>query len=339
MSAYELHDGVDSSLRIGIVRESIETEDGEIRYLVEVAYGGRQIPVECISMTRFGGAHNYEEYILRKWVGSYPTNVLPSAASDKFNLRSGDVVVVAFLQGKSRDGVILGGLHHPARTPMIKKGDIEYNSRFNGIETIIRKNGSYQLMFHGAAINEALLEAPPLGAPVPAPIFNPLIDGSYLGFSSTGSTIMTDGTNQFVKVGKETKAVTIVSGGTTISVSGTLGLVSIQSKEVAIKSDKFLVSATSIATDSTTLSLKATQVSIGNDQIELIDGLGQLIDAMGTLTVTSPVGLCTPLQAAPQWAAQVVPLKVKLSTLKSSLKQLATEIALNYSADTDSTIS
>lgn len=339
--SHSVRNSFDHSIRVGMIRKSVTLDSGDVRYIVDVVSGGRQVPVSCVFMTRFGGVHNFEEYQLRPWAQSFPTAALPGGSSaSTHDLRSGDVVLVAYLEGQSREGVILGGLQHPAREITTSAGDIEYNSRFNGLETVIKKNGSYQVVFHGAATppSELALKAPPTGASVPPPIFNPLIEGSFFGFSSTGSFIASDGSSQFIKVGKESKAVTIASGGVTITVSDTTGLLAIKSPKATIDSDSFLVKSSAISTESVTLSLKATQVSIGNDQIELVDGLLQLIDLFGGLTITSPVGLCTAFNLAPTWAAQVEPLKIKLSTLKASLQQPSTDLAFTLSADSDSDI-
>jgi hypothetical protein len=98
---------------------------------------------------------------------------------------------------------------------------------------------------------------------------------------------------------------------------------------MGLKTDKFAVEASQkasikaplgIAMESVKqISLKGTQVAIGNDQFELFEGLDKLITALGAIVVTSPVGTCTPIQAAPTWATDVLPLQLKIKALISSL--------------------
>ena len=96
--------------------------------------------------------------------------------------------------------------------------------------------------------------------------------------------------------------------------SVTTGALAIEAKEIAFKAQStFKMEATE------SISIKALNVAIGNDTIELIDGLLQIIDAIGQITVTSPVGTCTPIMASPQWASGLVPLITKFNTLKGSL--------------------
>jgi len=164
---FRVFDGKDCAIRVGIVREERQDSNQHTRYIVEVASGGRQIPVSCVMMTRFGGAYNFEEFRVRPWVRKFPTALLPESSASKYELRSGDVVLVAYLEGQSREGVILGGLNHPARKEKTTPGNIEYISMFNGLETQIRKDGSYKVTFKGAPITETVLELPPSGSPIP----------------------------------------------------------------------------------------------------------------------------------------------------------------------------
>jgi hypothetical protein len=323
-SAFKVFDESDANIRIGIVREERTVSDDSTRYIVEVAYQGRQIPVSCVLMTKWGGAHNYEEYRIRPWVKKFPSTLLPPASASTYDLRSGDVVVVAFLDGQSREGIILGGLRHNSREEVTTPGNIEYISIFNGLETQIRTDGSYKVTFKGKAVSDALLDVPPTGVPVQSAVYNPLIAGSFYGFDAEGSYIVSDGT-QFIKMkkGAVDRGLILESGGNRIDMSGNLitGKMGIKTDKLAIeaKMSASMKSSLKLNMQGLQVSIKGTQMAIGSDQFELFDGLVQLIDALGSLVVTSPVGTCTPLMAAPTWAAQVVPLKIKISMLKTSL--------------------
>lgn len=323
-NAFRVFDEQDCAVRVGIVREERTVQDGTTRYIVEVASGGRQIPVSCVFLTRFGGAFNFEEYRLRPWVSKFPSNLLPPSSADKFSLRSGDVVLVAYIEGQAREGVILGGLHHPARKEKTKAGNIEYVSMFNGLETQIRKDGSYKVTFKGSPINEALLMTPPTGSPVPEPTFNPVVAGSYFGFDKEGSYVVSDG-KQFIKITKNptSGSIVLVSGNNRIDLGGTVaqGTMGLKTDKLSIETTSTSIKAsTGVKVESSTqVSIKGTQIAIGNSQFELFDGLDKLITALGGLVINSPVGTCTPFMAAPTWASDVVPLQTKIKALVSSL--------------------
>jgi hypothetical protein len=324
-NAFKVYDESDANIRIGIVREERTVSDETTRYIVEVAYQGRQIPISCVLLTRWGGAHNYEEYRIRPWVKKFPSTLLPPSSASTYDLRSGDVVVVAFLDGQSREGIILGGLRHNSRDEKTTPGNIEYISEFNGLETQIRTDGSYKVTFKGKAITDALLDIPPTGAPVQGPQYNPLVSGSFFGFDAEGSYIVSDGT-QFMKMkkGAVERGFVIESGQNRIDMSGNLikGKMGIKTDDLALEGvmSASIKSTVKFSAQAIKVSVKGTQMAIGSDQFELFDGLVKLIDALGTLVVTSPVGTCTPLMAAPTWAAQVVPLKIMIQTMVMGLE-------------------
>jgi hypothetical protein len=329
----------DTSIRIGIVREEKETKTGTI-YVVEVLMDGKTLLIGCVPLVKFGGAHNFEEVKLRPWLTT-AAGALSPAAGSQYKSKSGDVVLVAYLNGKSREGVILGGLNHNSRKPILKKGTVAYLSEFNGLETSIMQDGSYKITFKGyAPTNDAALKLPPSGADVPPAIYNPLTGGSYYGFSNNGSFIASDG-NQFIKIHKNPVSGSIIlkSGSSQIELGGNtaIGAFSVKTGKAVmdISTTASIKSKLSLSLQSLQVSVKATKVAIGNDQFELFDGLIKLIDALGTLVVTSPVGACTPLMAAPTWAAQVLPLKIKMMLVKGSLKD---GDSFSLSGDDDSTI-
>ena len=322
-SSYSLHNRKDDSLRIGIVREVRENSENHSQYVVEVFIDGNQVPVSCQLMTRFGGVYNFEEYNIRPWARKAKSSVMLPSTMSTYDLRSGDMVIVGFIAGTAREGVILGGLKHEARTAELGD-DIEYLSRFNGLETKIDVEGAYTVTFLGAPINEVGLDVP--GVPILDPKYNPLTTGSFFGFDSTGGFSI-DNTKDVSLAITKTKTggvMTITSGKSTLVMDGSSpaqSTTTLTTDVLTIEAsmDTIINSKASLKVETLQMSLKGTQVAIGNDTIELIDGIIQLIDSIGQVTVTSPVGTCTPIMASPQWASGVIPLKVKLSTLKGSL--------------------
>ena len=317
-NSYKSHNYKDDSLRVGIVREVRKNKNDETRYIVEVFISGNQVPVSCKLLTRFGGVYNFEEYRIRGWSKLTSPGFLPPTTASKYNLRSGDTVLVGFINGKSKEGVILGGLDHAARSTNIAD-DIEYISCFNGLETKIDSSGAYTVTFNGSAVNEALLDIP--GTEPTSPVYNPISSGSFFGFDSDGGFTASNNNSSSIKITKDALGGTIVleSGSNKIELGGDpfASELTVSSDRVAIESslETSIKATTTISAEATEITLKCVRASIGNDVIELISGLIELIDAIGTVTVTSPVGTCTPVMASPQWAT-IEALKIKLQTLK-----------------------
>jgi len=113
MAAYNR---TDAMIRVGIVKAAFnDTATGELRYLVSVNSNGREIAVNCIMLRRFGGVYNYEDYISH----GYNYQDKPDSIAG-YNAKAGDAVLVGQLNGQGRDGIILGGLNHAARTTTIQ---------------------------------------------------------------------------------------------------------------------------------------------------------------------------------------------------------------------------
>ena len=327
--AYSLERSDDNRICVGIVREKRVLDNGQTRYIVEVLRDGRQIPMSCVLLQRFGGVHNYEEFDVRPWVKSFPANLLPKVSAGKYGKRAGDVVVVAPLNGDFREGIILGGIHHPARTAdgeTLEETKQQYVSVFNGLATEIRDDGSYKVTFKGRAVNDALLDLPPFGQTPPKPIYNPLVSGSFFGFDKDGSFMISDDRMQLIKMEKSlaTGNLILKSGQAKIELSGTLatGKINMKANEINMEGQltTSIKSTVSHSVESLQVSIKGQQMAIGNDRFELFQGLSDLIDALGTLVVTSPVGTCTPLMAAPTWASKVLPIQILIKTMTTSLK-------------------
>jgi hypothetical protein len=320
IDAFRVYHQSDCAIRVGIVRSRQEEKDETIRYIVDVFYRGKQMPILCVMMTQVNGVHNYEEYNLRPWL-AVKTPIQSPAAISTYDLRSGDVVLVAFLDGQGREGVILGGVSNPARPPRIKD-DEQYVSQINGLKTVIKKDGSFKIEFNGKPINDAALDIPPTGVPYPEAVFNPLIKGSRFGFDNDGSVFLTDGKQAIkIKKGLLSGSMVLSSGTNNISLASEIavpeigissgGNVTIQANQSIDLNSLLAFRATALET-----SIVSAQVAIGNSAFELIDGLIQIIEGIGDLTITSPTGTCAPVNTSPQWAAKILPLLTLMKTLK-----------------------
>lgn len=306
-----------NNVHVGLVREeSYDSNLDMLFYRVEIQSRGLRYFLMCRQMSRFGDVYNYEEWSPR----TQSVNTLMPMPGN-WSTRVGDVVVVAHLNGSPADGVILGSLRHPGRKTKISSGSMSYASEFNGLETTIDDKGAYKLTFKGAAVNTPLLNAIS-GQKIPPPQYNSLISGSYLTLADDGSIELNDGHSlvQSIKIDKPGGKITITSGKVSINLDKSAGKVEVECLENSINAKKSWSLSTVDASIAATKSvkIKGTQIAIGSDSVELIDTIVNLIDAIGSLVVSSPVGPCSPVQAAPTWA-QIETLKTKLSTIKGSL--------------------
>jgi len=215
----------DMGIKIGMVRENflIENEDGSIetRYIVEV-HGGRKgsFPVKCIRGSRFGGIYNYEEYTHRGFTAGQD-----SSSYGIFAIRPGDLVVVAFFHGDSREGVILTHVNHTGRKEKIQQaqGDfgVEYYSEFNGIETIINSDGEYTQTFKGQPTNLNKLKEAITGGRIAAAEYDNEIGTSFYKWDKTGSFEVSDNASsnlQSIKIDKPGGKIIITSGKTILTI-------------------------------------------------------------------------------------------------------------------------
>jgi hypothetical protein len=317
-----------SGLMVGVVTSKTNALDEDhMMYVVECQVDGKQLPIACKVLSRFGGVYNYEEYNLRPWNALDVSDLPNPIAADSLEYRNGDVVVVGILGVDGRSGIILGGLKHYAREHKIPRDDIQYYSIFQGLETQIRDDGSYKVTFKGKPINEKLLELPPIPTKAIDPIYNPIISGSYYGFDASGSFIATDASTlgpQMIKIFKDVASGSIIlkSGQSVVEIGGNPALGQFGAKANTITLDALqavnIGSKLNMNLQGTLLSIKGLQIAIGNDTVELVNALVELITELGQVIVNSPVGTCTPIATSPNWAAKVIPLQVKLMTLMSS---------------------
>lgn len=240
----------DCAIRVGTIRSEVYLEDfRETRYTVEVWDSGRIMPITCIRTSRFGGIYNYEEYTSRGFTAG------ESTASTVRELQPGDQVIVAFLNGDSREGVILGNIPHAGRIEAINHEKAEananapefinrdgvtsvrYASEFNGVEKLINANGEYRVTFKGQPTNlDKLLEAPD-GTDIPIPEYNLDVGSSYYEFDETGSFLVTDNASddlpQYIKLDKPNGIVEIVSGNTSLVINKAEESYAITNKKVS----------------------------------------------------------------------------------------------------------
>lgn len=304
------------AIKMGIVRDVKDSTGRGATYLVEVDHFGRATLVTCTVMTRFGGVTNYEEYGLRHY--RTPAALAKRDAPNiPYQQRIGDIVLVACLNGNFKEGVILGGIKHPARSPKLKAKELAYVSEFNGIETQISKTGGFKIINKKLIPSTIDLAAP--GKAIPKPSYDKTVGGTYLELDDKGGFTVNDAVGQSIKIDKAGKKTTITSKSCIIKLESS-GTVTLEAPNFMItnKTKTELKTAELKIQASKSASLKAPKIAIGSGSFELIDGLIKLVDALGALTVISPNGPCNPLQGAAQWS-QVMQIKNQLTQIKGSL--------------------
>lgn len=319
--AFAAADSKNNSIRVGMVREERYDEVGkQTKYLVEVFDRTNQIPVLCVRLDRMGGAYNYEEYTHV----ANPVEQKNLSSGSKYAVRTGDVVLVAFAGGDSREGFILGGIRHPARKEKVGKDTGQaYNAEFNGMNTSINKDGEWKFTFRGIPTNISKLSTPSDGSDVPDPTYNDAVGTSYMQFDKTGSWTLSDNAQskpQSVKVDKPNGKIIVTSGAVTITLDKNAELIAMVTKDMTVNASKSITKTTQefSLTASTFTKIKSPKVAIGTDSIELLNELVKLIEALSKVVIYSPVGPCAVFGSSAQWPA-VDKVKSNINTIKGSL--------------------
>lgn len=252
----------DCAVRIGVIRDEIYLKaTKETKYIVEVWDGGRVVPVSCIRTNRFGGVYNFEEYTHRGF------NVSESPSSNSvIALKAGDHVIIAYMNGDAREGVILGDISHSGRSEKLKAGEgPAYLSEFNGVEKSINIAGEYTTTFKGQPTNLKDLLNPASNEAIKDPTYDTAIGGTYTKFDSKGSWIVSDNSSkiQSIYVDKPNGKITITSGATSLIIDkGTESYIVTNKKTMFNSTDEW-----SLTTKKTTIgssdsySLKSAKIS------------------------------------------------------------------------------
>lgn len=310
---YSAVNKTDSSIRMGVVKEVfIDEPTNDVRYIVEIIDKNNIIPVSCRLVRNFGGVFNYEEFQLRGYnIDQNNTDVILNIT------KPGDMVLVAYLGGSGRFGVIIGGLPHPARKPKLdsKKGP-QYISEFNGIEKSINEYGEYRLTYKGIPKNIDKLNLADNNQ-LPEPEYDTEIGTSYLLMDKTGSLELNDNSKkntQLIKIDKKNGTIDIVSGKISLTFVKEKEAVTLVCKTSDIKAETYISLKTkdTVSESTNSIKIKSPKIAIGSGSTELLDQLSKLIEALGNIQPISPSGPCTPLISTPQWA--------NVESIKSNIK-------------------
>lgn len=308
----------DPYVRIGMVKKGFQDKDGNYRYYVELKDKSDNIIANCKLVRRLGGIWNYED-VVHKGYNYFDSK--PDLTG--FDVRAGEMVLVVYLGGESREGIILGSLSHPGRKPELKMNDgPQIKSEFNGIETFINKDGEYLLTFKGQPTNLSALDSPPSGQ-LPKAEYDKKIGSTFMKFDKTGGWELNDNSEedkQSIKIDKATGAMTFTAGKVTVVLNKKEENITVTSKMLTITvKDKVAITAKDLNVKASgTVKISSPKIAIGTDGIELFEQLLKLIEELGKVKPISPVGPCTPLMATPEWP-MVEAIKTKLGQIKGSL--------------------
>lgn len=267
----------DSSVKIGIVkRVYANPQTNEVRYLTEIVDKNNKILLNCSMLRKWGGIYNYEDAIYRDYKFDDSTGDPGSYAT-----KAGDTVLVVFLNGHSREGIILGGITHPGRKSQLDiKNGPQYQSEFNGILTNINKDGEYTITFRGQPTNLSILSNIP-SKTIPEPTYDLNVGTTFLKFDKTGSFEINDNAQkelQNFRIDKPKGTITLNSGKVSVKMTKSGEKIDTKSKELTIISDNTITKKTkrfkmNASEDTKIISPKT---AIGNDGIELLELVSQL---------------------------------------------------------------
>lgn len=318
--SFRARSSIDTTIRIGIVRNANFNEiNQEPTYIVEVQNEGDKHFVPCKLMRRFGGVYNTEEYTLQTYNADRNNDQV-----GKFETKAGDQVVVAFLNGDPREGLIIGGLNHTARKARFKPEDgPQLFTETNGVQREINKDGEYTVTFRGIPTNASVLKDKPGNKVIPEAEYDDEVGTTYYKFDVDGGWTVSDNATQdpqTVHINKKDGEIIITSGKIELIMVKGEEATSLQTKTLDITSTDSISNTTSdwVTDASSTARLKSPKIAIGHSSTELLDQLVKLIDAIGTQTVITPVGPAAPVSASPQWA-QVEQIKSAINSIRGSL--------------------
>jgi len=317
--SFQKQSSTDARIKVGMVRTAqFNPIRGEIMYVVEVQDQGDKLFIPCYQLRKFGGIFNYEDYTLQTYKYNISYDAIPA-----FENKAGDMVLVGYLNGDPREGMILGGLVHPARVSTLQPEDgPQYLSQFNGIVTNINKDGELTVTFRGMPTNIDVLSNSPTGI-LPAPTFDDTVGSSFYKFDKTGSWTISDNATsdpQSIVIDKAGGTTTVTSGSIVLTMTKSSQNTTLTTKELDINASDAMNTTTKdwSTVASSTAKIKSPKIAFGTDGTELLDQITKLIDAIGALTAISPVGPCATLEAAPQWPA-VNQIKVAITSIMGQL--------------------
>lgn len=253
----------DNTIRAGIVRQEIfdkRKDEEETKYIVDVIEPGGGYSVVCRRMVNFGGPFNYEEYTRQTY-----NEKTDGSGKGAFRTRPGDHVLMVYISGDDKEGVIIGSLRHPSRKERLSPDNkVAYASEFNGLETTISNDGAWQIRFRGQPTNVDILNQPPVTGDVIVPEYDDEIGNSFLGIDVTGSWVISDAAiekEQLIKISKNEGTISIISGDIVLHLDKNSEEYSITTKKTTFNAvDEFAVDTKKFAVTSQNIEITADDI-------------------------------------------------------------------------------
>lgn len=205
---------------------------------------------------------------------TYPKEVwTPNTAPSIDMLKQCSAVTLLCLNGQSVGPYIVGFARHPYREVGLTKDDgYHYRWDFNGMSSIIDKDGQYKVMFTGAILDPSTNTYKEAPAETTGTFFQFTKEGNWLVDDAKGERILLDKKNASLNIQARKMAVDISEGDYSTNVKGKMFF---QSEDKAVFNGKKVYIGKDGAKDPLVLGKKLT------------DALGKLIQ---TLT-TAPLGV------------------------------------------------
>ncbi len=309
----------DPYIRIGIVQRAYhDTQNNDIRYLVEVQDRNDKVVASCRMMRRFGGVYNYEDVVHR----GYNIDQQPDPIND-MEAKAGDIVLVAYFNGECREGVILGGITHAGRGISLDPSEgPQFKSEFNGVEQSINKDGEFTVTFKGQPTNLTKLSSKP-SKRIDKPTYDTSVGSSFYKFDKTGSWQVNDNATvnpQLIYINKPAGTLSVLSGKVSLVMTKGSEDVSLKCKTTNVTSTESILATTKVyrMEASSTATIKSPKIAFGIEGIELLDEITQLIERLARVQPISPVGPCTRLGTTEQWP-EVEKIRAKINKIKGSI--------------------
>lgn len=314
---------------MGVVREVRNDKlTNELRYMVEIYHKDDTIILSCRMLRSLGGVYNYEDYAMRGYDhqsgGKNQNGTLALA---------GDLVLVGRIGGNGREGVILGGMTHPARKSFLDatKGP-QYKSEFNGIETHINEDGEWTLTFKGQPTNlQKLKDAP--NQVIPAPEYDKDVGTSYMKWDKTGSFTLsdeaTDGDKaQKLFIDKKNGTLDIFSGKINLKLEKSQKKTTLTSETFIVKGDKIRLGEEG-ASDWLILgsTFRQEQKKMNTKMSVQLNVAKASLVAAKTALNTAGASMAAPIVGAIAAGPQIVAASVAIDLAAQALGQVASAIS------------
>lgn len=247
------------------LNQTINSQNPQVTYDVILTSGPRegQIFSNVRSMNLLGGQDNYSEILYR--AASKP---FTGPDGKPFQNQDGDVVYLEFINGDLSSPLITGLGNHPLdrdKTGATKAHGPRWIQEYNGVNTLVDKDGNYKLVRKGGVYNK------------PTDSFVPVDDGNEAEIQMTANQLQLgagkDSVTQILDGKNLALTSTVGTNGAVQILDGKNGIITIKTKALSViidsKANKVTVTAAAGSAEieldgnSGKISLKGSNVDVG----------------------------------------------------------------------------